>query len=782
MTRVVKTRVEIEGRIHEETVVVEGDEPPAWEEGREFKLVGKPTSRVDGRERVTGSATFTFDVHPAGMLYAGVLRSPHPHARIVKIDISKAEALAGVRAIICSSNCQDIPWYSGASKLFDTTLRFIGEEVAAVAADDLDTALDALKLIDVQYEILPFLTDIEAAARPGAIQIHPHGNVLKAGNGQEGEQYARGDVDSALKNAEVVVEGTFRTSTQLHNSLETHGSVAMWQGEELTIWESTQYIFGVRDRVATALQIPLSKVHVICEYMGGGFGSKGQTLKQPVIAALLSRMAGRPVKLMLNRHEENTLTGNRGETIQKYRVGAMRDGTLVAIDLEASYGLGAYGTWAGAVDGPARELYACPNVRTLLLGVRTNLGSHAAFRAPGFVEGTFGLESILDDLCDKLEVDPIEFRRKNHSKVDPSTSRAFSSKYLLESYDKMLALAGLSSDGPLPVKGSLGGHGVWKRGIGVASQTWGGGGGPPAHALVRVNSDGTIEVLAGTQDIGTGTKTALCQIAAEELGVPLESVSFRSGDTQKGPFAPASWGSITTPSMGPAVRGAAADARGQLLEIASSFMEVPASALTLADGLISVEGRPEGKKTLQELLKEIGDYMVTGKGFRGPNPPESIRTWGAQLAEVEVNIVTGQVRVLKIAAVHDVGRVINPKGLASQFYGGVLQGMGFGLTEGRIVDSASGRVLNADLEGYKIPTIADIPELLVDAVNKPDVQANNVGSKGAGEPPIIPTAAAIGNAIFNATGVRARELPVTPRRMLEALGSVPSTSRPNEQV
>ena len=434
MTRVVKTRVEIEGRIYEETVVVEGDEPAPWEEEREFKFVGKPTNRVDGRERVTGAAIYTYDVHPAGMLYASVLRSPHPHARIVSIDISKAEALAGVRAVICSNNCPDIAWYGGVSKLFDTTLRFIGEEVAAVVADDLDTARDALKLIQVEYEILPFLSSIEAAARPGAIQIHPQGNVLKASNGQEGELYARGDVDQALKNADVVVEGTFRTSTQLHNSLETHGSVAMWQGDELTIWESTQYIFGVRDRVATALQIPLSKVRVICEYMGGGFGSKGQTLKQPVIAALLSRMAGRPVQLMLNRHEENILTGNRGETVQKYRVGAMRDGSLVAIHLEASYGLGAYGTWAGPVDGPSRELYACPNVRTLTLGVRTNLGSHAAFRAPGFVEGTFGLESVLDDLCDRLGMDPLEFRRKNYSQVDPSTGRGFSSKYLLELY------------------------------------------------------------------------------------------------------------------------------------------------------------------------------------------------------------------------------------------------------------------------------------------------------------------------------------------------------------
>ena len=769
MARVVKTRVEIEGRIEEETVVIEGEEPEPWAEAREFKVVGKPVNRVDGRERVTGSARYTYDIRPAGMLSAAVLRSPHPHARIISVNTTKAEAVPGVRAILSSNNAPEIKWYSGVGKLFDTTLRFAGEEVAAIAADDLDTARDALKLIEVEYEVLPFVADIEEAARPGAVQLHPKGNVLKGDDGREGDLYKRGDVAEGLKQADVIVEGTFRTSTQLHNSWETHGSVAMWEGEDLTIWESTQYIYGVRSRVADALGIPAGRVHVICEYMGGGFGSKGQTLKQPVIAALLSKMTGRPVKLMLSRHEESLLTGNRGETVQKYKIGAKRDGTLVAIDLEAMYGLGAFGTWAGPVEGPAKELYKCPNVRTLNLGVRTNFGSHAAFRAPGFVEGTFGFESALDDLCDKLEIDPVHFRRLNYIDKDQTSPQGYSSKHLLECYDKVLELSGRDPSAPLPRRGELGGQAQWKNGVGIASQTWSGGGGPPAHAYVRVNPDGSIEVLAGTQDIGTGTKTALTQIAAEELGVPLESVRFRAGDTQKGPYGPASWGSITTPSMGPAVRTAAADAKKQLLDIASFFMEVPASSLVLADGTITIEGRPESARPLQSILDEIGDYMVTGKGFRGPNPTESIRTWGAQLAEVEVNIETGQVRVLKVFAVHDVGRVINPKGLGSQFYGGILQSMGFGLTEGRVVDKATGQVLNPDLEEYKLPTIADAPQMVVAGIDRADLLANHVGAKGAGEPPIIPTAAAIGNAIFNATGARVRHLPVTPKRMLEAL-------------
>jgi CO/xanthine dehydrogenase Mo-binding subunit len=772
MARVVKTRVEIEGRIHEETVVVEGEEPAPWEDGHDFKFVGKPANRVDGRERVTGAARYTYDIQLAGMLSAAVLRSPYPHARIVKIDTTRAEALPGVRAILSSNNAPDIKWYSGVSRLFDTTMRFIGEEVAAIAADDLDTARDALKLIDVQYEVLPFVTSIEDAAAPGAVLVHPKGNVLKADNGHEGELYSRGHMAEGFKKSDVIVEGTFRTSTQLHNSFETHGSVASWEGDDLTIWESTQYIYGVRSRVADALDMPVSKVRVICEYMGGGFGSKGQTLKQPVIAALLSRMSGRPVKLMLSRHEENLLTGNRGETIQKYKIGARRDGSLQAVDLEAMYGLGAYGSWAGPVDGPARELYKCPNVRTLTLGIRTNLGSHSAFRAPGYVEGTFGLESVLDDLCDKLGIDPMEFRRRNHTAEDQTSTQPYSSKYLLECYDKVMELSGRRKDESLPKRGKVTSSGPWRRGVGIASQTWGGGGGPPAHALVRVNPDGTVEIMAGTQDIGTGTKTALIQIAAEELGVPLDAIRFRGGDTHKGPYAPASWGSITTASVGPAVRGAAADARKQLLDIASFFMEVPASTLVMSDGNITIEGRADSKRSLSSILDEIGDYMVTGKGFRGPNPTESIHTWGAQLAEVEVNIETGQVRVTKVAAAHDTGRIINPKGLSSQFYGGILQGMGFALTEGRVVDTRTGHVLNADLEEYKLPTLADLPELAVVGIDRPDLLANHIGSKGAGEPPIIPTAAAIANAIFNATGARVRHLPVTPKRMLEALREV----------
>jgi xanthine dehydrogenase YagR molybdenum-binding subunit len=785
MVKVVKTKVEVEGRVNEETVVVERDEPEPWAANHEFRLVGKPIERVDGRERVTGAARYTYDVCPPGTLYAAVLRSPHPHANVRGVSTVRAEALHGVRAVLSLNNAPDIPWYSGTSKLFGTTVRFAGEEIAAVAADDLDTARDALHLIEVEFEPLPAILDMAQAQQPGAPKIHPKGNVLLEDDGSEGELYSRGDITKGFKQADVIVEGTFETPTALHNSFETHGSVAMWEGDELTVWESTQYIFGVRERVASALKMPVSKVRVICEYMGGGFGSKGQTLKGVVIAALLSRASGRPVKLMLDRREENLLTGNRGASIQKLRMGAKRDGTLTAIDLEALYNMGAYGTWAGPVEGPAKELYSCANVRTHVVGVRTNLGTHSAFRAPGFVEGTFALEALMDELADKIGISPVEIRKKNYAPKDPVSGRSYTHKGLLECYDRALSQLGISDFGlrnDSEERDALDSashqskiqnpKSTIRTGLGIASQTWSGGGGPPAHALVRLNPDGTVEVMCGTQDIGTGTKTAFCQIAAEELGVPLDRVRFRLGDTQKGPYAPASWGSITIPSVGPAVRAAAEDAKRQLLEVASFFMEAPASRLQIADGAITIEGRKESKRSIKQILDEIGDYMIMGKGFRGPNPTQPLRTWGAQVAEVEVNTETGEVRVLRVSACHDVGRVINPKGLASQFYGGILQGIGFALTEERAVDERLGIVLNANLQDYKVPTAADAPEMIVSALDVPDTIANHIGARGAGEPPIIPTAAAIANAIYHAAGVRITRLPITRRQMLEALAEL----------
>jgi xanthine dehydrogenase YagR molybdenum-binding subunit len=768
MVRVVRSRVEIEGRVHEETVIVEGEEPAPWEASASLRTVGQATPRVDGRERVTGTARYTYDVQLPGMIYAAVLRSPHPHARITQLDTGAAQALPGVRAVLSHQNAPPINWYGKVSKLFDPTLRHVGEEVAAVAADSLDIARAALALIQVEYETLPYVLDPEAAMASGAPQVHPAGNVLLE-DGQPGDRYSRGDVAHGLNDADVVVEGTWRTAAQMHNSLETHGCVAAWEGDNLTLYESTQYIYGVRSRVAEALGISQNKIHVIENYMGGGFGSKASTRKQTVIAALLARAAGRPVHLMLDRREENLVTGYRSPSIQRIKIGAQRDGTLTAIQLDGICEIGAYGAWAPAVAGPFKELYACPNVQTTVLGVRTNTDTMAAFRAPGYLEGTVGLEGALDELAKRLEMDPLELRLKNYAEHNPLGDANYTSKHLRACYERGAAMfdwEGRRAAVRADREANPGAH--LRRGVGLASQVWGGGGGPPTQALVRLNSDGTMDVYSGTQDIGTGTRTVMAQIAAEALGFALDQVRMHLGDTASGPYGGVSGGSSTVPSVGPAVRMAAEEARQQLLQIAATFMDTSSDKLDIRDGYVVRQNDPDRRMALKDVFEEIGDYQIIGKGFRGPNPNAPINTWGVQFCEVEVDTITGRVRVVRIVAVHDIGRAVNPLTLRNQFEGGIIQGLGLALTEERVIDPQTGIPLNPDLEGYKLPTIADLPQIDVAWIGEPDTVANHLGVKGAGEPPIIPTAAAIANAVADALGTRLYELPLTPARVLAA--------------
>ena len=555
----------------------------------------------------------------------------------------------------------------------------------------------------------------------------------------------------------------------MHNSLETHGCVAAWEGDNLTIYEGTQGVYNVRGRVASALGLPQNQVRVISNYMGGGFGSKGGTGNISVIAALLARTAGHPVQLMLSRQEENLAAGYRPASIQRVKIGARRDGTLTAIQLRAISGIGVYGTWAPAVAGPYKETYACPNVQTVTYGVRTNHNPHAAFRAPGYVEGFVGLEGALDELARRLDIDPLELRLRNYAEHNPLGDADYTSKHLRACYERGAAMfdwagrrARLLAERTDPQQPHL------RRGIGMSSRTWGAGGGPPAQALVRVNADGTVDIFAATHDIGTGTKTVMTQIAAEALGFTLDTVRMHLGDTDVGPYAGTSWGSMTVASVGPAVRMAAEEARKQLLDIAAYFMDTSPDRLQIRDNVIQRESEPGRNMTVADLMDKVGDYQVIGKGFRGPNPAAPVATWGAQFAAVVVDTITGRVQVERIVAVHDIGRAINPLTLRSQFEGGILQGMGLALTEARVVDARFGIPLNPDLEGYKLLTLADLPALDVAWIDVPDTQANHLGVKGAGEPPIIPTAAAIANAVADALGVRISTLPITPARVLDA--------------
>jgi xanthine dehydrogenase YagR molybdenum-binding subunit len=760
-------RVSTKGSGEDATVeLVEEDQVQSWPAGATLAVVGAGVSRLEGREKVTGRAHYTYDVRLPGQLYAQVLRSPHPHARIVSIDIGKAERLPGVHAVVCAANTEPVPWY-GDSFVFDTTVRMIGDEVAAVAAESEEIAADALRLIEVTYEPLPFVTDLAAGMEPNAPKVRENGNLT-----EEPTVYDRGDIAAGLAGADVTIDETYWTASALHNSLEPHGATATWEGEHLTLWSSTQSVFTVRQEVAQALGLPEHRVRVIKEHMGGGFGAKQISWKQDVIAPLLSRAAGRPVQLMLDREAENLAVGNRNTTRQRVRLGAKRDGTLTAIRADIDQARGAYltGGEASNVSGMYQTLYRCANVHTEQRAWYINAGPAVAFRAPGHVEAAFGLEQAMDELARKLELDPVELRRRNYSEVDQLEGKPFTlPDGLRYCYDKVTDAIGWPEYQPPQPEGTK------RRGIGFAAHDWvGGSGHPPGYAWIELNSDGTADVVTGTQDIGTGTRTGLAQVAAEELGLPLDDIAFHLGDTGTGPYSPVSSGSATQATIGPAIREAAAEVKAKLLQIASTLLEVPADHLTVRHGQVLVDGDQQARgvrgMAVAAVMEQVAPHTLQGQGARGPNPGDkAVRTFGAQFVEVEVDTGTGEVSVVRVVTAHDVGRIVNPKLIDSQVIGGVTQGIGFGLTEERIIDHRLGVVLNANLEEYKVPTIADIPEIAHIHVDIPDVEANSTGAKGVGEPPLVPTAPAIANAVFDAVGIRIRTGPLTRQRVLEHL-------------
>jgi CO/xanthine dehydrogenase Mo-binding subunit len=735
VARLIRTEKEVEGRYEEVWLVVEEDPLEQWPAGP-LSVVGRPATRKTGPERARGEARYTADLQLPGMLHAALLRSPHAHARVKRIDLAPALELPGVRAAIGPGEAPGLEEEAG----------FAGAPVAAVAADTFAQARRALAAVEIEWEVLEAVLEPEAAVARELFTAEPR-------------RYERGDLDRALADADVVVEATYRTQSVLHNSLETHQAVCEWVGDGLTVHISTQFVWGVREEVAEKLGLPQDKVRVVCEYMGGGFGSKNGADEHTFAAAELARRTGRPVRCALTRREEHVAAGNRNATIQRLTVGARSDGTIVALGGEFVNAVGWSG-WSASTEGPMKMLYACENVRTVTYGAKLNTPPMKAFRAPGFVEGTFGLECLIDELAARLDVDPLELRRRNYAHSNEGTP--FSSKNLEECY--RLAEKHWQRRHEVRARSDA----TTKHGVGMASQIWYGGGGPPSYAWTRVGSDGRVAVVTAMQDIGTGTRTAMAQIAAEELGLPLERVEVSLGDTARGPYATLSAGSSTTPSMGPAVRAAAADAKRQILEIAAQRYERDEAELDLRGG--AVVGEAGFSVPLEEVVGLLQDGQILGKGARGPNPAGmSVLTFGVQVAEVAVDVETGEVRVLRVAAIHDVGRIVNPLGAESQVEGGIIQGIGHTLSEQRLLDPETGRVLTTSLDAYRLPTIADVPEIVSEFVDRPDEHLTSLGSKGLGEPPIVPIAAAIANAIRDATGADVHELPITREEMLRAL-------------
>ena len=750
-----------------------GERPTPWKDTR---IIGTAVPRVDAYERVSGSAVYPSDVSLPNMLYGAILRCPHPHARVKNIAAGKAQSMPGVHAVISGQTATaDLPWtYSSRgikreSKLFDPHCRFEGETVAAAAAETSYLAWDAVRTIDVAYEVLPAVSDERAALDQGAATVHPEGN--KVGPPRS---YERGDVAKGFAEADVVLEETYRTECEIHTPMELHGCVANWEGDRLTIWESTQGVYRVQKNVADILNLPLSKVRVIGHYMGGGFGSKLQAGKYTVIAALLARISGRPVKMILSREETYLAVGNRPPSNMTLKAGIKRDGSLTALDFACTGTGGAYPAGGTSlVDWQVRDLYKCPNVHTTSTDVYINAGPARPFRAPGHPQGSWALEQMLDALAEAIDMDPVDLRLKNISLV--SQARDGQPPYTSTGFKDCLA-EGARAFGWKQAREQIaaaGNQGEIRRGVGMAGCLWiAGGGRPPSTIILKLFADGSVNLNMGASDLGTGTKTVMALVVAEELGVKPEIIQIEHADTGTTQFATPSGGSKTVPTEAPAVRAAAISLKQQLLEIAAQDLAVDSATLSFRAGRIVSKIDPSKKIRFTELsgLKKRG--VVVGIGYRGPNPENKVTNpFAAQFCEVEVNMATGEVRIIRFLGAHDSGRVMSRLTYDNQVFGGITMGIGLAMTEARILDkNHTGKMVNRNWHDYKLPTILDVPEEMTSLPIEPDdTEANITGAKGLGEPVTIPTAAAVANAVYHATGVRINQTPINPVQLCRLL-------------
>jgi xanthine dehydrogenase YagR molybdenum-binding subunit len=749
---------------------IAADEPPALPPNGELAVIGKPAARHDGRAKVTGAIRFTADISLAGMLHARVLRSPLPHARVRAIDVSAAARVPGVRAVLPIADPADAQ---------TATLRYIGAPVAAVAAVSPAVAEQALRAIRVDYQALPFVAALEVARAQAAPLVyenaqtapggHPSGYPAPAdlplnGNVRGPAVSRRGDVAQGFAEADVIVEGEYSTNVQTHCCLEPHGIVADWRADGLTVYLSTQYTTGVRHELAEAFALPLNRVRVVVHAMGGGFGSKSTLGNYGRFAVELSRRAQAPVRLVLDRQEEQMDAGNRPATSQRLRIGAKRDGALTAISL-VSYGTAGVALGAG-VGFNAEALYTCPNFDGAQHDVFINAGPGCAMRAPGNTPGAFGLEQAIDELAERLALDPLALRER----IDPSPVRRAERRIGAERIDWQRRHAPGVEGGPV------------KRGLGVAQSIWMSNVQLNSCCEVRVLRDGSVEVLSSVQDIGTGTGTVMAQTVAEVLGLRADDITVRIGDTEFPP-GPPSYGSRATASITPPARTAAWHVLQALLREAALALNAAPEDLLARGGKIFVRDDLSRSLSFREAASRLRTDRISAVASRSDDYPGFRRRMGdaalarqdlggVQFAQVAVDTDTGIVRVERVVAVQDCGRPINPHQLESQVHGGIIMGLSYALLEERILDQHTGRMVNADLEHYKLAGARDTP--LIDVVILENYQGNSAtDAYGIAEPANIATAPAIANAVYNAIGVRMRSLPMTPAAILGALGKIP---------
>jgi CO/xanthine dehydrogenase Mo-binding subunit len=745
-------------------------DPSAW---KKTEVIGKRLPRVDAYERVSGSAIYPSDTNLPGMLYGAILRSPYAHAKILTIDTREAEKFPGVRVVITGNTpgaTLEWPYLRGfKTKLFDSLCRHEGEEVAAVAAETPYQAWDAIKAIKVRYEVLPFLVDEQKALDPGVPAIHQDGN--RSG---EVQVYDRGNVEKGFAEADVVLEESYRTESELHTPMELHGCVAKWDGDRLTVWESTQGVYPVQARLAEVLDLPLANVRVVGHYMGGGFGSKLQAGKYTVIAALLAKKTAQPVKLFLTREETYLCVGNRPPSNMKLKAGVKKDGTLTALEFTCLGTGGAYPAGGTSlVDWQIRDLYKCPNVRTSMTDVYTNAGPSRPFRAPGHPQGSWALEQMLDALAEAMKMDPVELRLKNI----PTYSQAregnppYTTTGLKECLGEGARAFGWEEARKKADETKKSGH--IRRGVGMASGLWvAGGGNPPSTVIVKLFSDGSANLNMGASDIGTGTKTVMAMVIAEELGIPITKIQIEHADTGTTQYATQSGGSKTVPTESPAVRAASVEVKRQLLELASIDLKVDGADLVLKNEEVVSKSDPSKKIKIASLSELKRRGVLLGVGYRGPNPQgKVVNPFTAQFCEVEVNMKTGEIKVLRFLSANESGRVMNRLTFDNQVIGGITMGIGLAMTEVRILDGKqTGKMVNRNWHDYKIPTALDVPpEVQSLPIEPEDLEANSTGAKGLGEPVTIPTAAAVANAVYHATGIRVTTSPIHPMKLSQLL-------------
>ena len=701
----------------------------SWPEAGKRSHIGGRHDRLDGPAKAAGKAKYTYDINRPGMLFARTVRCPYAHARLVSIDVSEAERMPGVKAIrVLKKAGDEIQWEM--------------EDLAIVAAESEEQAEDAARHVAVKFEKLPHV-------------VKEHNLAEVTDRAKPEDEQITGEPDKAFQEADVVSEGEYGSAVISHCSMEPHGTVAEWQGDQLTAWISTQNVSGVGTQFAQPLGIPNSNVRILCDYMGGGFGSKFAADVWGVEAARLAKQAGRPVKFMLDRASELQLAGGRPSAFAKIKVGAKKDGTLVAWQSES------WGTSGLAARGGPPLPYVftkIPNIRRHNTPVSTNTGAARAWRAPNHAQAAVLTMGALDDLAAKLHMDPLEMFLKNLHLTSGGRAEDYRTELLkcgeMIGWNKHWHPRGDKTPGPI------------KRGLGFSMHTWGG----RAHNSqcdVKIHSDGSVEMNLGSQDLGTGTRTVIAMMAAETFGLPISAITVNIGDNRY-PQSGASGGSTTVGGVGASTRRGAVDALGQLFAKVAPGLGAPADELEAVGGKIQVKGNPAKSLTWKRACAKIGPNPITA---RGQNPGAGKLTdsgvGGVQMADVAVDIETGVVKINKFVAAQDCGLVLNVKAAESQVMGAMIMGVCYALYEERIVDRVTGRVLNAEMEFYKLAGLGDIGTFQVHMMTGKGYDER--GIIGLGEPPVISPGAAISNAVANAIGVRVPNLPLTPDRVLAAL-------------